>query len=224
MPESITDEAWRFAWKHRPACLGAVTALLGLAIGVPLGLMSGDMIGGILSGYSLAGFLFLMVSTALWLHARGLAGPVVQDCGRRSGWIGWLALAAIGPISFFTCPEVGRTMFFSVFPDPVSDVLWALFWGTGTLYSFAEAMGRLQIHQNGISLYGIFVKWDGIVSYRWEEGKECSMAIQVKNRLSLFILVPQSFSVSSAQKNCVDQWLEMYFPTFSGQSWETRQV
>ena len=209
MPEPAIDRAWGFAWRHRGALMATFTVTAAIAIGLPLGVMEGEVEAGVTSGMALVTILEAAAAAGIWLDRRRGAGLIVMDYGNRPLWILWSVLAILGPLGLYFFPDLGRSLF-GLLPGAFQELLWALCCLSWSLYSIALALGRLQIHDNGISFYGSFLKWDEIKSYGWEGEKHCELRIEYQNQLSLYLVMPQSFPVASNRKNSVDGWLSQY--------------
>jgi hypothetical protein len=78
------------------------------------------------------------------------------------------------------------------------------------------ARSKLQIYENGILVYILFVEWNNVESYRWGEGNEKFVSLHVKNKgKSPAPLRDGALMVPVGKKDEVDTVLRYYLDFLS---------
>lgn len=125
---------------------------------------------------------------------------VLLDCGRHPRYRFIWAVSGIGIVVAFLPPLV----FWSL--EPLGFVHVSLL--STFAFSIVAASAKFQILRGGLWVYGRFINWSTIASYRWSGS--LTVQFRVKGRFGL----PEVFSlhVPSANKQAVDDLLSEYVP------------
>ncbi len=180
MAPPMTSEMWRIGFRNAFIC--GVSAL------IPVGLLSLILSSRwgypyILTFIALCAILSFTCAIAALLFSfprRVAAGKVLVDCGPPPlHWIFWmngsmsLATGIFAAIKYFMAGHESLEIVFAAF-----FVLFSFFF-------FLMGMGRLQICENGMWLFGALLRWDRLESYAWTGDRGCTLTYRYKSWLSI---------------------------------------
>jgi hypothetical protein len=200
---------WRFAREYGYRMMYFVTIFfVAILIGVLVGLVLGDIQAGLVTYLFMFMFLQPIAYLGIVVYSRSFAGHIVKDFGKSSLWFLYLACLALFIPFFYLLPQMSF-MRPKVFPSVVLYLFVFLFCCSSFLMVLTASLGRLQLRQKGINLYGLFVAWDWIKSYSWEWGGR-RLYLKGKNQIFHYAFLSGPFWIASKHRDIVDELLKKH--------------